>query len=386
MKTLKITATLVLLLCTLITMAAKPTGYTINGLFTGLPDGTVLEMIPSGTHDDEKAIATATLNAGKFSFNGKVESPRLFQITVKGHYGGCQVMVDNTNIKLSAQAKTEENNRGKFLNLEGLKVIGSPIHEEYLKKVAYREMLNEAHIAYNKRGEAIMKEIGAARSVKDTIKLKELMDSEAYKKFEAEEKAFFNKVEVTSTELIEANKNSWWGPFLMLNAYSYFTPDQKPMFEMFSKMARESYYGKKVKDELLPEGFLNQKAPMVSAATSDKVDADLMKLLKGHKYTLVDFWASWCVPCRKSIPALKALYEAENKNGLQIVSISIDKKESDWLKAEKEEQLKWPSVLDKGETANAWKVRAIPAMFLLDENGRVIGENLTLDQIKEKLD
>ena len=211
------------------------------------------------------------------------------------------------------------------------------------------------------------------------------MKTEAYVKFEADEKAFFTKVEKTSADLINSHKDSWWGPFLMLNAYSYFTPEQKPIFESFSKSAKESYYGQKVKEELLPKGFMGEKAPLVEAATSAKVDADLLKLVKDHKYTLVDFWASWCAPCRKSIPALKALYEEMNVNGFQILSISIDKKEADWLKAEKEENLKWPSFLDKGNTANAWKVKAIPAMFLLDENGVVVGENLTLEQIKEKI-
>lgn len=385
MKTLKFAGTLVLLLCTMITLAAKPPGYVIQGNFSGLANGTVLELVPAGTHDDEKPVATTTLKDGKFTFSGSVKEPRLFRISAKDHFGGCQVMVNNTKIAISATASIAKRYDNQFLDLKDLKITGSPIHEQYLKKISYRDELEKDYEAYHKGGEVIVNQINEAKTAKDSVKVAELMKTEAYAKFEADEKAFFTKVEKTSADLINAHKDSWWGPFLMLNAYSYFTPEQKPIFASFSKSAQDSYYGQKVKEELLPKGFMGEKAPTFEAATSAKVDADLLKLVKDHKYTLVDFWASWCAPCRKSIPALKALYEEMNASGFQIVSISIDKKEADWLKAEKEENLKWPSFLDKGNTANAWKVRAIPAMFLLDEKGVVIGENLTLEQVKEKI-
>ncbi|WP_256005749.1 TlpA disulfide reductase family protein [Pedobacter deserti] len=372
-----------LLLCNLIASSAAP-GYTIKGKFTGLADGTVLELIPSGTHDDEKPVATAVLKGGQFSFSGTIPGPRLFRISVKGHYGGCQVMVDNSsNITVTATGSTAERYKNKFLDLQDLKVSGSKLHEEYLKKTSYREKLNQDHMDYNRRGEAIMKQVSAARQAKDSVKLDSLYKTAAYKKFEADEKVFFDKVEVTFDSLITANKDSWWGAFLMLNAYSYFTPEQKPVFNKLSQTAQESYYGQKIKDELFPKGFLGEKAPLFEAMTNDKKDADLSQLLKGNKYTLVDFWASWCQPCRKSIPALKSLYADMNAKGLQIVSLSIDKKEADWLKAEKEEQLAWPSFLDKGATSAAWKIRTIPAMFLLDEKGTVVAENVTIAQVRE---
>lgn len=386
MKSLKIGATLVLLFLSVLTNAAVlQQGYRISGTFTGLQDGTILELVPAGTHDEEKAVASAHMKDGRFNFNGVLDGPRLFRIVAKRTYGGCQVMVYNTKISITATGDLTTRNGNKFLDLKGLKITGSPVHEEYLKKVAYREMLNADHEAYNKRGEAITSQLWAAKKEKNQGKVDSLINTPAYKQFAAEEKAFFDKVEKTSTALIAANKNSWWGPFLMLNAYSYFTPEQKPLFESLSDVAKNSYYGQKIKDELFPKGFLNQKAPVFEAASSAKKDADLGQLVKGHKYTLVDFWASWCGPCRKSIPGLKALYEEMNGKGFQIVSISIDKKESDWLKAEEEEKLKWPSFLDKGATSAAWKIRAIPAMFLLDQNGVIVAENLNLEQLKAKL-
>lgn len=385
MKLLKFASTIVLIMVSLASFASQAKNYTIHGNFTGLADGTILELIPSGTHDMEKAVATATVHNGKFDFKGSLEEPRLFKITVRGHYGGCLVMVDNTDVSITAVAILAERYGNPYLDLKNLTITGSPIHDEYLKKISYRDSLSYDYEAYNKRGEAIMKQIDLARRDSDTAKVAALMKSDEYKVFESEEKAFFDKVTRTTTALIEANKESWWGSFLMLHAYSYFTPEQKPLFESLSKNAQESYYGQKIKEELFPKSFLGQKAPDIEAVASDQVVADLDKLISGQKYTLIDFWASWCAPCRKSIPALKNLYEQLSENGFQIVSISIDKKEEDWLKAEQEENLKWPSFLDKGSTSSNWKVKAIPAMFLLDERGVVIGENLTLEQIAAKI-
>jgi thiol-disulfide isomerase/thioredoxin len=108
-------------------------------------------------------------------------------------------------------------------------------------------------------------------------------------------------------------------------------------------------------------------------------------LAKGKKYVVIDFWASWCNPCRKAIPALKTFYSEASSKGVEIISVSIDKKEADWVKANNQEALPWYSFLDRKGLADAYNVKAIPAMFLLDAQGKVVAENVTLEEIKEKI-
>ncbi|WP_316817830.1 TlpA disulfide reductase family protein [Pedobacter nyackensis] len=385
MKSFKIINTLALLFFAL-AIKANPLAstFTITGSFSGLNNGTILELVPASTHKNEKAIGTTTIANGKFAFKGTVAGPRFLMIQVKGTYGGCEIMVENTAITVTGKATFEDREGIKVYNFSNIKVKGSPIHDLYLKKVAPKYALDGDYAAYHKRGEDISSKLAVAQQAKDSVKVDSLRKTDAYKQFEADESAFFNHVSKTLTGIVKENNNSWWGPFFMLNTMSYFTPNENKLFESFSPEAQKSHYGKIVKEELFPEGFIGKQAPLLDMKANNNASPAIAALTNGHKYVLVDFWASWCAPCRKSIPALKKLYAELNAKGLQIVSVSIDKKEADWQKAEVEEQLPWPSFLDKGPSADAWKIKAIPAMFLLNEKGMVVGQNLTLDEVKAK--
>ena len=108
--------------------------------------------------------------------------------------------------------------------------------------------------------------------------------------------------------------------------------------------------------------------------------------MKGKKVYIVDFWASWCVPCRKEIPNLKAIYERFSGKGLEIVSISIDKNDSAWRKAVTAENLTWPNGIDKQGIKDMFNVNAIPAIFIVDgKTGRILAENIRGEQLANKL-
>ncbi len=104
-----------------------------------------------------------------------------------------------------------------------------------------------------------------------------------------------------------------------------------------------------------------------------------LKDFKG-KYVLVDFWASWCAPCRKEAPELKAVYEKMTGKNISFVSISLDRDKSKWAQAMLEDKMPWQQLSDlRGEQnafAQALKVTAIPAKFLIDPNGKIIAAGL----------
>lgn len=360
-------------------------GFEIMGQINGLEEGTTVELVPGATYKDEKPTAIAKVQNGKFRFSGKVDGPRYFLIMVQGAVAG-RMMVENSIISIRGNATLNDVNGSKRYLFNDVKVTGSPVNEVLLQKMEFRERLNQEHTDYNKRGAEIAGQVRVARAAKNTKRLDSLVKTEAYQAFENDEKEFFIKVKKLMNNLFVENGDTWWGPFLMLNTLSYITPEQRPTFDGMSVAAKNSYYGQILKEEIYPKGFLGEAAPAVDAKTNANAKAEISQIFKNNKYTIIDFWASWCAPCRKALPGLKSFYQDVHAKGVEIVSISIDKSESDWVKAEQEEQLKWPSYLDvAGTSANAWKVRAIPAMFLIDQNGKVIAENLTMQELKERL-
>jgi peroxiredoxin len=107
------------------------------------------------------------------------------------------------------------------------------------------------------------------------------------------------------------------------------------------------------------------------------------------KVVLIDFWASWCGPCRRSEPELKKLYGKYQAKGFEIYGISVDEDKFAWKTAVKQDKINWLHVNDdKGTVANKWNVMYIPNTYLLDKTGKVVAVNPShaqLDELLQKL-
>jgi len=132
---------------------------------------------------------------------------------------------------------------------------------------------------------------------------------------------------------------------------------------------------------------VGQPAPEIALPA---LSGDSVKLadLKG-KVVLVDFWASWCGPCRQNNPGLVKLYKKFQEKGFEIVSVSIDKKAADWKKAVATDNLSWTQLNDnKGWEASStlvYGVDAIPASFLVDKDGIIRAINADGDELEHKI-
>lgn len=129
---------------------------------------------------------------------------------------------------------------------------------------------------------------------------------------------------------------------------------------------------------------------IASPLEGERYDGEKFALsdLKG-KYVLLDFWASWCTPCRIENLHYKKLHDEYKSQGFEIFAVSVDTSKSSWQKASKRDGVTWPEISDlqawNSPLAKAYNISALPANFLLDPEGRIIAKNLRGSYLDEKL-
>ena len=120
--------------------------------------------------------------------------------------------------------------------------------------------------------------------------------------------------------------------------------------------------------------------------TVDGKDLNLAEIIKNNKVTMIDFWASWCTPCRHENPVVKAAYEKYHAKGFEVIGISVDNKEAKWLEAVEADALPYLQVRDvDGDVSDNYAVVYIPSNFLYDQNGIMVAKGLRGDELEAKL-
>ncbi len=168
-------------------------------------------------------------------------------------------------------------------------------------------------------------------------------------------------------------------------------PEMKQLYDGLSKNLKETHFGQQIGQSLAQSAAtsIGSKAPQFSAKTPEGETLALKEVVSSGKYTLIDFWASWCKPCRMENPNLVKTYKQYHDEGFNILGVSLDKKHKDWVKAIKKDGLIWPQISHlkfwQDPIAKKYNVRAIPANFLVDQDGNIVAKNLRGAALGEKM-
>ena len=186
-------------------------------------------------------------------------------------------------------------------------------------------------------------------------------------------------------ELIKANPDAYVTTYMIANNMSQMQlKDVKERFALLTESAKANEWGKQIADYIAREERIAVGAIAPDFTSTDSEGKEFnMHSVKG-KVKLLDFWASWCMPCRGENPKVVAIYKEFHDKGLEIISISVDDNKDAWLKAVEEDGLIWRQCADQ-DAAELYGIRVVPTTFLLDENNKIVAKNLRGDELKAKI-
>ncbi|MBN9386052.1 MAG: AhpC/TSA family protein [Chitinophagaceae bacterium] len=310
--------------------------YTFTGRIAGLDEGLAF-LLHRGNGNK---IDTAEIRDGVFVFTGRADTPEYCRLGFLNNGNMdfcCNFFLQNGKLEMTAKPDS--------LRDDAVMITGSPAEDEF-------------------------------RSVRRQLAIIGDMDQQ--------QKTFIK-------QFVYAHPSSYVAAFEIQQAFGV-NPDAKEIDSLYNRLdtaVRVSYYGSLIKDILDKAKLTDIGQPAPDFTQTDTAGSDVrLSSFKG-KYILVDFWASWCGPCRRENPAVVKAWQRFHPKGFDILGVSLDNNREKWLEAIKKDQLPWTHVTDlngwQNSAARLYGVRGIPMNYLLDKKGKIIAKNLRGQALVEKL-
>lgn len=343
----------------------KTPSYTINAEISGPEDSTLiyLQLVREG---EMKPVDSAYLIGSRVNFSGVLEQPEMIYLRIGSSRKAVNVYGENSDMTVKVNVDS----------LEQAVVAGSSVHDELMEFKAYLAPLDE-------RSAQLNESYREASSNSDTEKMEAII---------AEYDALREEQVEMIKQFVASKSGSYISPFIIKRYLSYDMAAEE-LEETLSSLDTSIYDSKEYIS--LNERVTTLKStaigmPAVDFALNDTTGNPIAISTFQGKYLLIDFWASWCGPCRRENPNVVKLYNDFSDKGFEIIGVSFDDDRDRWIGAIHQDGLTWPHVSDlkgwKSAAGQLYAINSIPATVLLDRKGKIVAKNLRGAELREKLE
>ena len=340
------------------TSEKKELGYTINGQAKGIADSTLIKL-----KADNKILDSTLILNEAFTFNGQVEMPKKVYVMVDNTRDFSSFWLENTSIDFSAKT-------GAFSEAQ---ISGSDLQKTH---DILKERINPLRKRQDSLSVLLFNDSLSLEYRKTVFEVYEKSRSEESKKQQEFIKEYPNSL--VSLDILNIYKTTW-GKDIVKDLYSNVSDSLNDNKDVLSiKRYIDLSQNLKVGDTFVDFSQVTPDGATVKAS-------DIKS-----KVTLIEFWASWCGPCRATNPSLVKIHKEFKPLGFEILGVSLDQDKDAWIKAINEDKLTWTNVSDllgdENEAALIYNVSGIPDNILINDKGIIIARDLRGADIRETLE
>lgn len=359
---------LILFSSTLLFSCQKKETYQLSGTATGYNDGTKI-LVQTFSFKDNFPVTkdTLTIENGKFSASYVNPSqPSMNILRIENEQFSVIYFPEDVDLEVTIDKETPQNS----------KVVGGKQNK------AYNEYVDQNNKFVERRQDLIAQFQRAQES--GETEMIPLLQSKQLNMMEEEAEYRRN--------FIKSHPKSIFGIIVLSGMIDSKEINSIEALEYLNGVDNELAQATNVDDlktklEKMKKADIGAKAPEFSGPTPEGETLSLSDAL--GKYTIIDFWASWCVPCRRENPNIVKAYEKYHDKGLNIIGVSLDRDRDSWLKAIEDDRLDWYQISHlqfwNDPIIGDYNVVSIPAAFLLDENGVIIDKDVRGEALQVKL-